>query len=914
MYWCIVFFLIGSFSLIYWCIVFFLIGSFSLIYFIFKMYCNLLPDWVLQYDIFYIQDVLYSSWLGPSVWYILYSRCIVFFLIGSFSLIYFIFKMYCILPDWVLQSDIFYIQDVLYPSWLGPSVWYILYSRCIVFFLIGSFSLIYFIFNMYCILPDWVLQSDIFYIQDVLYSSWLGPLVWYILYSRRIVFFLIGSFSLIYFIFKMYCILPDWVLQSDIFYIQDVLYSSWLGPSVWYILYSRCMLFFLIGSFSLIYFIFKMYCILPDWVLQSDIFYIQDVLYSPWFDPSVWYILYSRCIVFFLNGSFSLIYFIFKMYCILPDWVLQSDIFYIQDVLYSSWLGPSVWYILYSRCIVFFLIGSFSLIYCIFKMYCILPDWVLHSDIFYIQDVLYSSWLGPSVWYILYSICIVFFLIGSFNLIYFIFKMYCILRDWVLQSDIFYIQDVLYSSWLGPSVWYILYSRCIAFFLIGSFSLIYFIFKMYCILPDWVLQSDIFYIQDVLYSSWLGPSVWYIWYARCIVFFLIGSFSLIYFIFKMYCILPDWVLQSDIFYIQDVLYSSWLGPSVWYTLYSRCIVFFLIGSFSLIYFIFRMYCILPYWVLQSDIFYIQDVLYSSWLGPSVWYILYSRWIVFFLIGSFSLIYFIFKMYCILPDWVLQSDIFYIQDVLYSSWLGPSVWYTYFIFKMYFILPDWVLQSDIFDIFKMYCILPDWVLQSDIFYIQDVLYSSWLGPSVWYILYSRCIVLFLIGSFSLIYFIFKMYCILPDWVLQSDIFYIQDVLYSSWLGPSVWYILYSRCIVFFLIGSFSLIYFIFKMYCILPDWVLQSDIFYIQDELYSSWLGPSVWYILYSRCIVFFLIGSFSRIYFIFKMYCILPDWVLQSDIFYIQDVLYSSWLGPSVWYILYSRCIVFFLIVSFSPI
>ena len=83
---------------------------------------------------------------------------------------------------------------------------------------------------------------------------------------------------------------------------------------------------------------------------------------------------------------------------------------------------------------------------------------------------------------------------------------------------------------------------------------------------------------------------------------------------------------------------------------------------------------------------------------------------------------------------------------------------------------------------MYCILPDRVLQSDIFYIQDVLYSSWLGPSVWYILYSRCIVLFLIGSFSLIYFIFKMYCILPDWVLQSDIFYIQDVLYSSWLGP------------------------------------------------------------------------------------------------------------------------------------
>ena len=765
--------------------------------------------------------------------------------------------MYCILPDWVLQSDILYIQDVLYSSWLGPSVWYILYSRCIVIFLIVSFSLIYFIFKVYCILPDWVLQSDILYIQDIFYSSWLGPSVWYILYSRCIVFFLIGSFSLIYFIFKMYCILPDWVLQSDIFYIQDVLYSSWLGPSVWYILYPRCIVSFLIGSFSLIYFIFKMYCILPDWVLQSDIFYIQYVLYSSWLGPSIWYILYSRCIVFFVIGSFSLIYFIFKTYCILPDWVLQSDIFYIQDVLHSSWLGPSVWYILYSRCIVFFLIGSFSLIYFIFKMYCILPDWVLQSDIFDMQDVLYSSWLGPSVWYILYSRCIVFFLIGSFSLIYFIFKMYCILHDWVLQSDIIYIQDVLYSSWLGPSVWYILYSRCIVFFLIGSFSLIYFIFKMHCILPDWVLQSDILYIQDVLYSSWLGPSVWYILYSRCIVFFLIGSFSLIYCIFKTYWILPDWVLQSDILYIQDIFYSSWLGPSVWYILYSRCIVFFLIGSFSLIYFIFKMYCILPDWVLQSDIFYIQDVLYSSWLGPSVWYILYPRCIVSFLIGSFSLIYFIFKMYCILPDWVLQSDIFYIQYVLYSSWLGPSIWY---------------------------------------------------------ILYSRCIVFFVIGSFSLIYFIFKTYCILPDWVLQSDIFYIQDVLHSSWLGPSVWYILYSRCIVFFLIGSFSLIYFIFKMYCILPDWVLQSDIFDMQDVLYSSWLGPSVWYILYSRCIVFFLIGSFSLIYFIFKMYCILHDWVLQSDIIYIQDVLYSSWLGPSVWYILYSRCIVFFMIGSFSLI
>ena len=437
------------------------------------------------------------------------------------------------------------------------------------------------------------------------------------------------------------------------------------------------------------------------------------------------------------------------------------------------------------------------------------------------------------------------------------------------QSDIFYIQDVLYSSWLGPSVWYILYSRCTVIFLIGSLSLIYFIFKMYCILPDWVLQSDIFYIQDVLYSSWLCPSVWYILYSRCIVFFLIGSFSLIYLIFKMYCILPDWVLQSDIFYIQDVLYSSWLGPSVWFILYSRCIVFFLIGSFSLIYFIFKMYCTLPDWVLQSDIFYIQDVLYSSWLGPSVWYILYSRCIVFFLIGS------------------LQSDIFYIQDVLYSSWLGPynTSWISN--------ISDWRTQSGriqyILNI--KYIRLKDPIRKNTI-HLEYKIYQT-EGPnqeeSVWYILYSRCIVFFLIGSFSLIYFIFKMNCILPDWVLQSDIFYIQDVLYSSWLGPSVWYILYWRCIVFFLIGSFSLIYFIFKMYCILPDWFLQSDIFYIQDVLYSSWLGPSVWYILYSRCIVFFLIGSFSLINFIFKMYCILPDWVLQSDIFYIQDVLYSSW-------------------------
>ena len=135
---------------------------------------------------------------------------------------------------------------------------------------------------------------------------------------------------------------------------------------------------------------------------------------------------------------------------------------------------------------------------------------------------------------------------------------------------------------------------------------------------------------------------------------------------------------------------------------------------------------------------------------------------------------------------------------------------------------------------MYCILPDWVLQSDIFYIQDVLYSSWLGPSVWYILYSRCIVLFLIGSFSLIYFIFKMYCILPDWVLQSDIFYIQDVLYSSWLGPSVWYILYSRCIVFFLIGSLQ--YILNIKYIRLKDTIRKKTI-HLEYKIYQT-EGPN----------------------------------------------------------------------------